>query len=119
MACLVPLLLLAARHAPTAATPVSAARVVVVKSADAAVVTEISTGFRSAFPGMSSEEVLLDDKNEGALASRLAGAEAVLSVGARAAGAVAKAKPAAATSIACLPAGQVDVKTFGPTLRLE
>src|SRR5207245_1205102 len=84
----------------------------------APVVAEMSAGFRSAFPGATTEEVLLDAKSEAGLPARLTGATAVLSVGAQAASAVAKAKTSAAT-IACVPPGQADFKSHGPTLRLQ
>lgn len=94
-------------------------RVVVVRSADAAVITEIADGFRSAFPGATNEDVnVVDAKAEAALAKKLDGATAVLSVGTKAATAVAKTKTTART-IAVVPPAQADPATLGPTMRLQ
>lgn len=94
-------------------------KVVVVRAAESSVVSEIVDGFRSAHPGAAFEDVLLTDaKSEAALVKRLEGATAILSIGAKAAVAVAKAKPAGRT-IAVLQASQADPATMGPTMRLQ
>lgn len=97
----------------------AAPKVVVVRAADAAVISEIVEGFRSAHPGMPFEDILLTDaKSEAALTKRLDGATFILSIGLKAAAAVAKAKPAGST-IAVLPAAQADPVALGPTMRLQ
>ena len=101
------------------AGPAAAAdRVIVVKTADAPVIAELSAGFRSAFPNAVSEEILLTDPPDPALAKKLSLATAVLSVGPKAATAVAKLKLAAAT-MACVPATLADPANQGATLRLQ
>lgn len=91
----------------------------VVRSSESAVIQEITDGFRSAFPGTAFEDVLVSDaKSEGALAKRLDGATVVLSIGVKAASAVAKAKPSGRT-IAVVPPSQADPATLGPTMRLQ
>jgi len=102
-----------------AGTAHAADKIVVVRAADAVVITEIIEGFRSSHPGAVFEDVLLTDaKSEAALAKRLEGASAILSIGVKAAAAVAKAKPAGHT-IAVLQASQADPATLGPTMRLQ
>lgn len=94
-------------------------RIVVVRSADAAVISDISEGFRSAFPGATVDELnVADPKVEASVAKKLAGASVVLSIGTKAAGVVAKAK-SSAKSIAVVPPAQADPATFGPTMRLQ
>lgn len=102
------------------AEPASAqGKVVVVKSANAPVIDELAAGFRSAFPGAKGEDVLLTDATTDAqLAAKLAGAAAVMSVGPKAASAVARAKPGCPT-IAVVPGPQADPKAHGATLRLQ
>lgn len=108
-------LLLLLAPAPVTAT----GKIVVVKSAEAPVIEELTAGFKSAFPGAPVKPVLLTDPaSEAGLAAKLEGATAILTVGPRAATAVARAKPSAPT-IACVPPAQADPKTHGPTLRLQ
>lgn len=97
----------------------AAGKVVVVRSGDAAVVSEIAAGFRASFPGETFEDILLDDaRSESALAKRLDGATSILAIGTRAALAVSKAKPAGGR-ISVVPAGQADAGAFGPTMRMQ
>lgn len=99
--------------------PALAGKIVVVKSADAPFIDELSAGFQSAFPSDKLESVTIADASaEAAIGKKLKGAAAILSVGPRAALAVAKANPEGAT-IACVPAGQADPKAHGATLRLQ
>lgn len=109
---LVPLLLL-----PGAAR--AEGKVVVVRSGEAEVVTEITKGFRASFPGDRFEDILLaDPKSEAGLARRLDGATSILAIGTRAALAVSKAAPAG-TRIAVVPPTQADPAAHGPTMRLQ
>ena len=95
------------------------AKVVVVRSGDAPVIEAITKGFRSQFVGEPFEDVQVGDaRSEAALAKKLDGATAVLSVGAKAAAAVAKAGHAGYT-IAVVPAAQADPAQLGPTMRLQ
>lgn len=109
--------------AATAAAPSPARaaedKVMVVRSAEAAVVREITDGFRSAFPDTAFEDVFLSDaRSEAALGKRLEGASVILSIGVKAAAAVAKVKPAGHT-IAVVPPAQADPAALGPTMRLQ
>lgn len=96
----------------------AAEKVVVVKTADAPVIAELASGFKSAFPGSPADEVLFVDGGEAALAKRLSGATVVLSVGPKAATAVAGAR-ATGHTIAVVPGAQADPKRHGPTMRLQ
>lgn len=112
----VSLLLLAA--VPATDVTAQQGKVVVVKLTDAPVIEELSAGFKSAFPGTPAEDFLLNDASEAKLAAKLQGASAILSIGARAALAVAKLKPAG-TTIACVPPLQADPANHGATMRLQ
>jgi len=92
--------------------------VLVVKTADAQVISDLSAGFRSAFPGATAEDFLLNDDSAADLPKHLANATAVLSVGPKAAEEVARRKPTAAT-IACVPPTLADPNRQGPVLRLQ
>lgn len=100
------------------ATASAAEKVVVVKTADAPVIAELASGFKSAFPGSPADEVLFVDGGEAALAKKLQGATVVLSVGPKAANAVAGAG-ATGHTIAVVPGAQADPKRHGPTMRLQ
>lgn len=94
-------------------------KVVAVRTGEAPVISEIVSGLRASLAGEAVEDVLLTDaKSEATLAKRLDGATGILSIGVRAAAAVAKLKPAAPT-IAVVPPAQADPATLGTSMRLQ